>query len=192
MNAQDKFATLMHEINLIDNYELKSFVAHCVCEAPDYFFTMPASTTGKYHPEYSLGEGGLVRHTQAAVKIAADLLSLEQYKKLNKDTIIAALILHDSIKKGFDGSKYTAFSHPLDASEFLAKQASKRKFKGISEQVDNVRRLIESHMGQWNEDKRSPGITLPKPLLEDEKLVHLCDYLASRRYITCDLTITRG
>ena len=34
---------------------------------PDYFFNVPASSTGKYHPEFSLGDGGLVRHTKFAV-----------------------------------------------------------------------------------------------------------------------------
>ena len=27
------------------------------------FYTMPTSTTGKYHQPLALGEGGLVRHT---------------------------------------------------------------------------------------------------------------------------------
>ena len=36
---------------------------------PDYFFEIPASSTGKYHPEYATGKGGLLRHTKAAVRI---------------------------------------------------------------------------------------------------------------------------
>jgi hypothetical protein len=35
-------------------------------------------------------------------------------------------------------------------------------------------------MGQWNTDKRS-SVVLPKPKTVIEKLVHLADYLASRK-----------
>ena len=45
-----------------------------------------------------------------------------------------------------------------------------------------VARLISSHMGPWNIDKKS-YIVLPKPKEEDEKFVLLCDYLASRRFL---------
>lgn len=45
---------------------------------------MPASTTGKYHPPFALGEGGLVRHTLAACCWAKDLLQLEQYSIISR------------------------------------------------------------------------------------------------------------
>ena len=60
---------------------------------PDYFYTVPASSSGKYHPQYALGEGGLVRHVKAAIKIALSLLELEQYKDLNRDYVIISLLL---------------------------------------------------------------------------------------------------
>lgn len=96
-----KHEVFSEELYLIDKENLKDLVQKCLDRAPEYFYTMPASTTGKYHPEYSLGEGGLVRHTKAAVKIAKSLLDLEMYAPLakSKDQIIAALILHDSVKK---------------------------------------------------------------------------------------------
>ena len=42
---------------------------------PNYFFEVPASSTGKYHPEFALGDGGLIRHTKVAVRIAYELLN---------------------------------------------------------------------------------------------------------------------
>ena len=42
---------------------------------PEYFFEVPASSTGKYHPEYALGDGGLLRHSKAAMRIGYELLS---------------------------------------------------------------------------------------------------------------------
>ena len=115
----NKVAILRKKIDFINDTMLHEFVEYCVEEAPDYFFTMPASTTGKFHPPYTLGEGGLIKHTKAAVKIAKDLLSLEQNQHLNADQIITALILHDSIKKGRGDSKYTVTEHPLYAQSLL-------------------------------------------------------------------------
>ena len=72
------------EIELIKDEELKKFAKYCMDKVPEYFFHVAASSTGKYHPAYTLGEGGLVRHVKAAVKIADCLLSLEQNKNLDK------------------------------------------------------------------------------------------------------------
>jgi hypothetical protein len=49
---------------------------------------------------------------------------------------------------------------------------------------------IRSHMGQWNTDKRSPGVELPTPQTKYEIMVHVCDYLASRKDII--LTFDEG
>lgn len=189
----NKVAILRNEIDLIKHPILQLLVEECIENAPDYFFTMPASTTGKFHPAYTLGEGGLIKHTKAAVRIANDLLNLEQNKHLPKDEIIAALILHDSIKKGKDGSKYTVTEHPLYAAEFIQEQFDEfiETYTGdeyeLKQQVESVQRLIRSHMGQWNSDYRSGKELLPKPQEEDEKLVHICDYLASRKYLACEV-----
>ena len=117
----NKVETFENEIDLIEDCILNDFAQYCIEQVPDYFFIMPASTTGKFHPAYSLGEGGLVRHTKAAVKIANDLLNLEQNKELveYRDEIIFALIFHDSIKKGNANSKYTVTEHPLLAANFI-------------------------------------------------------------------------
>ena len=194
MDKMDKVAILRNEIDFIKDALLKEFVEYCVEEAPDYFFEMPASTTGKFHLTYTLGEGGLIKHTKTAVKIAKDLLSLEQNSHLPKDEIIAALILHDSIKKGNNGSNYTVTEHPLYAADFIEQKFEDFEFEvdcgdldELREQVTNIQRLIRSHMGQWNLDYRLGKEILPKPQEEDEKFVHTCDYLASRKYLTCEV-----
>lgn len=176
-----------NEIDLIEDEQIKALVIKALESAPDYFYTIPASATGKYHPAYSLGEGGLVRHTKAAVKLANDLLTLELYAKLvpHRDEIIAALILHDSVKKGINGNKFTTIDHPLEASK-LVRECANKSYLGESVHVDNICNNIESHMGQWNKD-RSGNEIMPKPRTLEQKFVHLCDYLASRRYITIEL-----
>ena len=54
------------------------------------------------------------------------------------------------------------------------------------EEVNLVCSMIETHMGQWNEDKRS-DIVLPKPTAEPQELVHLADHLASRKCLNMDI-----
>jgi len=51
------------ELSQMTDSKAKEFTKQCLEKLPEYFFEVPASTTGKYHPEFSLGEGGLVRHT---------------------------------------------------------------------------------------------------------------------------------
>lgn len=61
------------EITWIHDEKIRKFAQYCVDNLPDYFFTVPASSSGKYHPSYALADGGLVRHTDAAVIIAHEL-----------------------------------------------------------------------------------------------------------------------
>jgi len=51
------------------------------------------------------------------------------------------------------------------------------------EEVKLIRNAIESHMGQWNTDKRYPSVVLPKPENKYQIMIHLADYLASRKDI---------
>lgn len=161
---------------------------------PDYFYEIPASTTGKYHPEYSLGQGGLVRHTKAAVLIAKMLFGIEMYSKvfteLQQDLMLAALILHDSYKCGITHEQYTRYDHPIIAANEI------RKMSGLEEEMDYIdpvtkqqtkisqkeyiARCIEHHMGQWTEDYKGNKV-LEKPRNGCEKFVHQADYLASRK-----------
>ena len=58
------------ELTYIKNNRYKENIKVLINLLPDYFFEIPASSTGKYHPYYATGKGGLVRHTKAAVRIA--------------------------------------------------------------------------------------------------------------------------
>lgn len=184
----DKVKMFKKELELIEDDEIRGLIETCLRLAPGYFFSIPASSTGKYHPKYALGEGGLVRHTKAAVKIANDLLNLEQYNHLNKTQIISALILHDIVKKGRIESNHTVFEHPKLAAEFLMEVYLDSEISSmkVARNVDEICKLIKSHMGQWNTNKHSDS-SLPKPTGEGEQFVHLCDYLASRKYLECIL-----
>lgn len=184
MNAEQKVEIFRKELGYINDNTIKEVVTEILGELPDYFFTVAASSTGKYHPKMSLGEGGLVRHTKAAVQIAMDLIKLEMFKPLETyfDYLIGCLILHDGLKHGNPQEQYTRADHPVVMSEFIKSfevdgDPLKTQILGI------LAGGVLTHMGQWNSDYKTNRILMPKPVTKFQSLVHLCDYLASRKYI---------
>lgn len=172
-----KYPDLNYCVNCIKNTNIKQQLFRAFEYVPSYFYKVAASSTGKYHPTYALGEGGLLRHTIAATKIACDIVNLEMFELADdeKDYLICALLLHDTCKHGIPETRYTPHDHPLQAAELINTFCSK-------EFASNVAPLIASHMGQWNISKHDKTI-LPKPETKMQKIVHLCDYLASRKYL---------
>lgn len=102
-------------LNTITNSDIKEFAMVLLEDMPDYIWHIGASSTGKYHPAYSLGEGGLMRHQIAVVRFLNFFFELEQYNsKLTTrqmDLMRVAGLLHDGRKSGsqqdYETSKYT-------------------------------------------------------------------------------------
>lgn len=180
-----KIELLKREINYVKDEERRRDLKILIKLLPDYFFEIPASSTGKYHPAFSLGEGGLVRHTKVAVRIAYELLNNNtvgaKFSDKDKDLILMALVLHDGVKSGMEHSKYTKFDHPLLVSKLIMENKDK-----LSLEVDDMRKMcsmIESHMGEWNYDSYQQKELLPKPRTAEQRFVHMCDFLASRKFL---------
>ena len=182
MNKIDVFRD---ELSLIQSDDIRKFATKAVSFLPDYFFEVAASSTGKYHPKYALESGGLVRHTKAAVAIADSLLSLEMYNRYTqdeKDIMITALILHDGMKHGETKSSYTVSEHPSVIADWIVGHDELKEM--LSEELlDVLTGAMKSHMGQWNTDYKSKKEILPKPSTPIQKMVHMCDYLASRKFL---------
>lgn len=175
-------------LNTIVNDDIREFAKVLVDGLPDYIWHVGASSTGKYHPAYSLGEGGLMRHQIAVVRFLNHFFTLEQYNtkftSREIDLIRVAGLTHDGLKSGsqldYDKSKYTKFDHPIRmANEILSYDG---KYLNHDE-LEFIAHCVESHMGQWSTDKQSTTV-LPKPKDEAQYLVHLADYLASRKDLT--------
>lgn len=173
-------------LNTIENEDIRHFAEECIETIPDYFWEVGASSTGKYHPQYALGELGLARHTCALVRFLNHILNVDcfgdKFTSREKDLMRVAGMMHDTRKSGDDTdyakSKYTKFDHPL-----LAANEIRNLIGFISpEELEIVATTIESHMGQWNTNKRS-SVVLPLPTNKYQKMVHLADYLASRKDI---------
>ncbi len=175
------------ELSYIKNERLKNSANNIIETLPNYFFKIAASSTGKYHPKFTLNEGGLIRHTKVAVKIANELLNNNttgsDFTSLVKDLIILTLLIHDGFKKGFIEEKYTRFDHPLIVSNYILENY--KKFNLKLEEATIVSKALASHMGEWNKNPYSNFI-LPLPETKLEKFVHLCDYLSSRKFINVE------
>ena len=179
-----KFASYSVSFSIIKNEHLRNAVLRYFVDiVPKYFWHVQASSTGKYHPEYALGEEGLLRHTCAAVRIAAAIINLDQYSGIfddvDKDNIIVALMLHDTFKhdEEKDGkyNQYSIHEHPLLAADKVREYLD-------DEHKYAIANCIASHMGEWTTSNRSSYV-LPKPKTLEEQMVHLCDYLASRKFL---------
>ena len=175
-------------LDTIVDEEIRTFAFILINNLPDYIWHVGASSTGKYHPAYSLGEGGLMRHQIAVVRFLNFFFELEQYNtkftSREMDLMRVAGLVHDGRKSGeqadYEKSKYTKFDHPMQMANVI------RNYDGQylnHDDIEFMAHCIESHMGQWNTDRKSKMV-LPKPMDEYQYFVHLADYLASRKDLT--------
>ena len=187
MDEVIKEDTFKIEYSYIKDNDYVKDIKFLVKNLPDYFFEVPASSTGKYHPKYTLGDGGLVRHTKAAVRIAYELLNDpiigDKYTDREKDLMIMSLIIHDGLKSGRQKSKYTKIEHPLLACDYI--QENMDNLNMSDEDIEFMCDVISSHMGSWNKDFDGNEV-LPVPKNKYQNFVHMCDYLASRKAILFD------
>ena len=171
------------EYNYIKDSKKREDIKYLVSNLPDYFFEIPASSTGKYHPEFASTPSGLVKHTKVAVRIAYELLNnpgLNNFTDSEKDLIIMALILHDGFKLGKEKEKYTRVDHPLLAASYV--KENKDKLSLNNEEIQLIASMISSHMGIWNKDFNDNEV-LPKLKDKYQRFVHMCDYLSSKKFL---------
>lgn len=181
MNKVDVFNK---EYMYIKNVKYRENLKKLVELLPDYFFEVAASSTGKYHPSFSLGDGGLVRHTKAAVRIAYELYSTEsvtgKFTDDEKDLMLFGLLLHDGLKHGKEKSEYTVFEHPIVVCDFI--RENKNNLTLTDSEIEFITNVIETHMGPWTTDYKGNEV-LQKPVNKYQKFVHMCDFLASRKFL---------
>lgn len=187
MNKLDSFKA---EVDYIHNPVIRNFAEQLILSMPDYFWEIPASSTGKYHPSYTLGAGGLYRHTRAAIRIAIELFRLDTwgFDSDTEDLIICALFGHDGWKSGIIKNEFSRADHPNVARAVIAANDTLSNIL-LPEQLDVVLGSIQSHMGQWNYDYRTKEVILPRPITREQRCVHLCDYLASRKCLIMDFDV---
>ena len=180
----DREELFLDELGYIKDENYQEVLLNIINLLPEYWFIEPASSTGKYHPEYALGKGGLLRHSKAAMRIGYELLSNpcigDKYTDREKDLILMSLLVHDGLKLGLPQEKYTRFDHPILMGKFIL---DKKDELGLNlEDATFMNDVIKTHMGPWTTDYDGNEV-LEKPKTKYQNFVHMCDFLASRKCI---------
>lgn len=183
MNYKKMF---LDEVSKINDAKLKKAAKALVKDMPEYFWVKPASSSGKYHPACDLGEGGTVRHSIMVSRVAVDLVVSEMFVRetdIHTDMARFAGLFHDSMKYGNpeENLTHTVFEHPRLAADFVRTHLEAAKVDEL--QINMICDAIYTHMGKWCVDKYGKGAALSKPRTDFEKMIHIADYMASRKYI---------
>ena len=176
------------ELETIEDLHLRGFTKYALENAPKYFYTIGASSSGKYHPKFSQGEGGLVRHTKSVLMFCNELLNMSPYYELPplwKDYARVACLLHDICKYGeedeMDKSAYA--DHALNGAIYVDKMWG--MYHSTEEEIflelapELITHAIMCHMGRWSKENQ-------RPISIIDNVVHLADYVASRNFINIE------
>ena len=177
----DKVKVFEELLNKFETDEIREYCTDMIKEIPDYIFTIPSSTSFKYHNKTQCQPHGQIFHILMFAEVMNYVLGLEYVKeKTNerqRDCLRCTPIFHDAIKCGLNGSQYTVHEHPMLAGEWVRNTSVEHDVDADTKAY--IARLCESHSGEWTSTKRSKTV-LPKPENDEQFFVHMCDYLASR------------
>ena len=170
---------------LLDKFETEEIRLYCedmIEHIPDYIFTMPSSTSGKFHNATQCKPHGQIYHIIMFGAIMNYRLALKCNKEkfnnpIHRDAMRCVPIFHDAIKCGWNGSTFTIHDHPMIAGAWV--RETKVEHDIDNEVKEMIARMCERHSGEWTSSKRNK-IVLPEPETEMEVLVHECDILSSR------------
>lgn len=170
------------EINLLINEDYQNFVVWFLeSKCPKWFFESAASSSGKYHPAFVQGTGGLVRHCKAVAQMAHELarnpiFGQDPEDDVFHDCVVIAGMLHDCCKYGnTDEYKPYAFrKHEVNGADLVA--SAWEEFFGFP-CPEEIYTPIYCHMGTWTKCANK------QPETPEELIVALADYTTSRKMI---------
>lgn len=177
------------ELDLIAEIKIRSFVelVFGTIDLQDKFMWESASRTGVNHPVTSSGIGGNLVHIKSAFYIGLGYLNVSNLSDYRKDEILAAILLHD-IKKYDDN--VTLGNHGFIGADYIwniwleQEQGDNRNESfdnDLFRSVSLICEMVAWHMGQWSECPDNSAWNYQFWLQEDF-IVHLADYLSSRRH----------
>ena len=177
VTPSDKIEVFKEELDLIFDKKVKEFTKICLMVAPDYFFTdCPASSTGKHHPIDELSWDGTIIHTKRVVSMCYDL-SVGLGCENNRDSIIAACIIHDLRKQGLEKSGHTQKNHP-DLAAQLVEEVQRDTQILKDKEYNIIRNCCGFHYGLWSQLKWKKDLS---NYTMEELCVYLSDYVASKK-----------
>ena len=187
METNTRLQFFANELNDINDQKLRSFAIKLLTEAPDYFFTVPASSSGKYHPYFAREENGLVKHTRCVVFFAECNAESFNFDSHMKDMLIIAAIAHDIKKQGNNNyGRHTVWEHPELAHDYILEMQNKYPDLISIENATIIAEAVLSHMGKWSYlpeyTRGKKAYPLPTSLFD--YALQSADYMASRTEIT--------
>lgn len=172
---------------MLINFEtemFRNYFIEMVGNVPDYIFSMPSSTGGKYHnatqrhPVY-----GQIYHVYMFSSVLNHLLRLKHNREKRfttpeeRDAMRCVPVFHDAVKCGWAGSRYTVPDHPMLAARWVLETKVKNDIPQEYKQM--IADMCEAHSGEWNKDRQGRKI-MSEPRNDREFFIHECDILASR------------
>lgn len=209
LTAEQKQKVFEPMFKYFETEEILEYFKEVVTKIPDAIFYKPASSSGKYHNSQQIGRYGQLIHIYMFSNILNMLLDLEYNKYkfpdlIERDLMRCVPVLHDMCKYGVFGTRtHTTSKHPLMAKEKLIKINNQKNFNHPLEkdQLQMLCEMCERHSGEWNiwKDKNivygengywgeyhyeTETGEMEKPQNDRDILIHECDMLASRTFLT--------
>lgn len=119
MTNEEKLQVFEKHLDMIQSEVIRDFTEFCLIRFPEYFWTLPASTSGRRHG----GDETLIDHIQGCLFLAECVIDQmsKTWNQRQKDQLISSIILHDGWRCGSEGEelRYT--------DEMLAKKSIEDK-----------------------------------------------------------------
>lgn len=179
--------TFEKELGTIKNESIRDFTRVMLSKALPYFWVAPSSSTGKYHPKQSNGEGGLVRHTKAAAYFATAFARSYGLTPKETDYAISAVLLHDLCKYGIPGGKHTTPKHDKESADYVMNMgksyvAACDSFTSVD--LIEICKGIAHHTGPWTKHERKKQF--PEEYTKIETVVHISDMASAQKAVAIE------
>jgi hypothetical protein len=173
----DEVTRRFPEVELIEDDEIREATISAIGRGvPEYFWEVPATSSGRYHNPFARRRHGLWIHVKMVFTVYERFVRsfVEQglITEAEADAGRAAVLLHDMLKygHGYDDGDGTETNHDKLAGHWL---------KHNSEVPEATVNAVKAHNGPWY-DGPSPDHSRA-PL---EQLVHMADMAASTKNVT--------
>jgi hypothetical protein len=180
------------ELDRIKNPELKTLTKKILLDCSDYNVDMPASSTGKYHPSFDLGSGGLIRHTKLVCRNIETIMKMWiQYDNTDWDIPYIAAILHDMCKYTEKGQEHSHQDHALLMAEKIRSFKPTEQgewfldYKELASSLERIAQNVSTHMSRWNTDKNGNKIgELPSNM--ENALLAIADMISAQKWFMAE------
>lgn len=185
MTEEMKVAVFQPYLEKFETDGMRLYCTDMIRLIPNYIFTMPSSTSGKYHNPIQCQVHGQIYHILMFAEIMNYRLDLKGNKNkfkspVQRDAMRCVPIFHDAIKCGWNGSAYSVHEHPMLAGQWVRETKVEHD---IDDKIkEAIARMCERHSGEFTFSKKSK-VVLPEPENDMELFVHECDILSSRNNI---------